>query len=122
MLVLNHNSNFCKGDSDTFEYGAVFSNSPSGKFFVFSLETTIISKEDQIYAILIQGKFTLLFMVTPLCFATPNDIENCILKENDSLSSNFTLDRHSCKLQLTSFAVILIRDESAFATVIIRPK
>ena len=30
----------------------LFSNSPGANFFVFSLETTIISKEDQIYAIL----------------------------------------------------------------------
>ena len=64
-------------------------------------------------------------MVTPLCFATPNDIEKLHFKrKNDSLSSNFALDRHSCKLALRpilrSLAVILIRDESPFTTVIIR--
>ena len=46
-------------------------------------------------------------------------------KKNNSLSSNFALDRHSCKLalcpSLRSLAVILIGDESPFATVIIRP-
>lgn len=54
VLVLDHNSNFCRGDCETCEYGAVLSNSSGAKFFVSSLEMTIISKEDQLYAILFQ--------------------------------------------------------------------
>ena len=73
------------------------------KVFRFFTWNDYYFKEDQICAILIQGKFTLLFMVTPLCFATPKDIENCISKENDSLSSNFTTDRHSRKLVIIQF-------------------
>ena len=74
VLVLDHTSNLCRRDHDTCEYGAFFFNSLGAKFSVFSLETTVISMEDQIYAILFKVHYFLsyfFFMVGPLCFATP---------------------------------------------------
>ena len=74
VLVLDHTSNLCRRDHDTCEYGAFFFNSLGAKFSVFSLETTVFSMEDkftQFYSRYTIFCLTLLFMVGPLCFATP---------------------------------------------------
>ena len=63
MLVLDHTSNLCRRDHDTCEYGAFFFNSLGAKFSVFSLETTVISMEDQIYAILFKVHYFLSYFI-----------------------------------------------------------
>ena len=63
VLVLDHTSNLCRRDHDTCEYGAFFFNSLGAKFSVFSLETTVISMEDQIYAILFKVHYFLSYFI-----------------------------------------------------------
>ena len=63
VLVLDHTSNLCRRDHDTCEYGAFFFNSLGAKFSVFSLETTVISMEDQIYAILFKVHYFLSYYI-----------------------------------------------------------
>ena len=63
VLVLDHTSNLCRRDHDTCEYGDFFFNSLGAKFSVFSLETTVISMEDQIYAILFKVHYFLSYYI-----------------------------------------------------------
>ena len=63
VLVLDHTSNLCRRDHDTCEYGDFFFNSLGAKFSVFSLETTVISMEDQIYAILFKVHYFLSYFI-----------------------------------------------------------
>ena len=86
VLVLDHSSNLCRREYDTcVSMVLFFFNWLGAKFSVFHLKRLLFqwkTKFTQFYSRYTIFCLTLLFMVGPLCFAAPDDIEELHFKRN----------------------------------------